>query len=143
MSHSRNVVVVPGLPGTEEVYEPILPYLRDYNVKIVRYPQTLDQRFATVARGNPQLEAALPMSADIAALAGIGLDAVAAIESGRAPSTDWRGRAQELLDRQFAAEKASESIVQVVTMQQPPADLLISITPGIRKLVDAVATLGP
>ena len=55
---------------------------------------------------------------------------MAAIESGRAPGTDWRGRAQELLDHQAAAEKASESIIQVFTMQQPPADLLISITSG-------------
>jgi pimeloyl-ACP methyl ester carboxylesterase len=49
MANLRNVVVVPGLPGTEEAYEPILPYLRDYNVKIVRYPLTLDQRFSAVA----------------------------------------------------------------------------------------------
>ena len=98
-------------------------------------------RFATVAKGRPQLEAALPISADIAALAGIGLDAVAAVESGRAPTTDWRSRAKELLDRQAAAEKASESIIQVVTMQQPPADLLISITPGVRKLVEAAVSL--
>jgi hexosaminidase len=97
----------------------------------------------TVARGKPQLEAALPISADIAALAGIALDAIAAIESGRTPDADWRGRARELLDRQAAAEKASESIVQVVTMQQPPADLLISITPGVRKLVDAAVSLRP
>src|SRR4029453_4462809 len=55
---------------------------------------------------------------------------------------DWRGRAKELLDAQAAAEKASQSIVQVVTMQQPPADLLISITPGIRKLVEAAVKLG-
>jgi hexosaminidase len=100
-------------------------------------------RFAAVARGKPQLEAALPISADIAALAGIALDAIAAIESGRTPDADWRGRARELLDRQAAAEKASESIVQVVTMQQPPADLLISITPGVRKLVDAAVSLRP
>jgi hexosaminidase len=100
-------------------------------------------RFAAVAKGEPPLEAALPISADIAALAGIGLDAVAAIESGRAPGTDWRGRAKELLDRQAAAEKASESIVQVITMEQPPADLLISITPGVRKLVEAAVSLRP
>ena len=43
-------------------------------------------RFATVARGNPQLEAALPLSADIAALTEFGLDALAAIESERAPA---------------------------------------------------------
>jgi hexosaminidase len=97
-------------------------------------------RFAAVANGRPQLEAALPISADIEALAGIGLDAVAAIESGDLPSADWRARAKEFLDRQTAAEKASESIVEVATMQQPPADLLISITPGVRTLVDAVST---
>jgi hexosaminidase len=101
-------------------------------------------RFAAVARGNLHLEAALAISADIAALAGIALDAMTAIESGRAPGSgsDWRGRANELLDRQAAAEKASESIVQVFSMQQPPADLLISITPGVRKLVEAVAERG-
>jgi hexosaminidase len=96
-------------------------------------------RFASTARGNPRLEAALPISADVAALSAIGLDAVVAIESDRAPTADWRRRAKELFDRQAAAEKASASIIEVVTMQQPPADLLISITPGIRKLVDAAA----
>jgi hexosaminidase len=105
--------------------------------------RTNHDRFAAVARGNPQLEAALPISADIAALAGIALDAVEAVESGRAPGTEWRGRAQELLDRQAAATKASASIIQVLTMQQPPADLLISITPGIRTLVEAAVSLGP
>jgi hexosaminidase len=99
-------------------------------------------RFAAVARGNPPLEAALPISADIAALARIGLDAVAAIEGGQAPGADWCGRAKALLDRQAAAEKASESIIQVLTMQQPPADLLISITPGVRKLMEAAVSPG-
>lgn len=99
-------------------------------------------RFAAVAKGNPQLEAALPVSTDIAALAGVGLDAMAALESGGAPDAAWRGRAKELLDRQATAEKASESMVQVVTMQQPPSDLLISITPGVRKLVEAALQLG-
>jgi hypothetical protein len=47
-----------------------------------------------------------------------------------------------VLERQAAAELAPESIVQVFTMQQPPADLLISITPGIRKLVEAAAGRG-
>src|SRR5262245_20621383 len=98
--------------------------------------------FAVVAKGRPQLQAALSISADIAALAAIGLDAVAAVESRRAPSTDWRGRAKNPLDRQAAAEKASENIVQVITMEQPPADLLISVTPGVRKLVKAALRLG-
>ena len=98
--------------------------------------------FTKVAKRRPQLEAALPISADIGALAGIGLDAIAAVESKHPPSTDWRDHARELLDRQAAAEKASESIVQILTMEQPAADLLISITPGVRKLVEAAMSLG-
>jgi hypothetical protein len=50
---------------------------------------------------------------------------------------------QELLDRQAAAEKASETIVQVATMSQPAADLLISLTPGVRPLVDAAVAVRP
>ena len=53
---------------------------------------------AVEARLENLLETALPISADIAALAGIGLDAVAAIESGHVPGSDWRRRAKELLD---------------------------------------------
>ena len=98
--------------------------------------------FTKVAKRRPQLEAALPISADIGALAGIGLDAIAAVESKHPPSTDWRDHARGLLDRQAAAEKASESIVQILTMEQPAADLLISITPGVRKLVEAAMSLG-
>src|SRR5262245_54547940 len=98
-------------------------------------------RFLTAAAGRPLLQAALPISADIEALAGIGLDAITAIERGRVPSAEWRDRAHALLDRQAAAEQASASIVQVATMEQPPADLLISITPGVRKLVEAAVRL--
>lgn len=100
------------------------------------------ERFTTIARGKPRLEAALPISADIAALAGIALDAVAAIESGRAPDSEWRRRAKEVLDRQAKFQKASENIIEVLTMQQPPADLLISIAPGVRKLVEAAVSQG-
>lgn len=100
-------------------------------------------QFAAVAKGNPGLEAALPISADIAALAAIGLEAVAAIENGHAPSADWRAHAKDLLDRQDAADKASANIIEVIIMQQPPADLLVSITPGVRKLVEGAVSLGP
>jgi hypothetical protein len=57
--------------------------------------------------------------------------------------SDSRRHAEELLDRQASADKASESIVTVFTVQQPPADLLISITPGVRKLVEAAKRVGP
>jgi hexosaminidase len=102
-----------------------------------------NDRFAAVAKGNPQIEAALPISADIAALSVIGLYAIVAIESRRPLGSDSRRHAEELLDRQATADKASESIVTVFTMQQPPADLLISITPGVRSLVEAAASLRP
>jgi hypothetical protein len=45
--------------------------------------------------------------------------------------------------RQRARIDASDSIVEVVTVQQPPADLLITITPGIRTLVETAASLRP
>src|SRR5262245_43591208 len=53
------------------------------------------------------------------------------MEGGRAPGTEWCERAQELLERQAAAEKASKSIVRIATSKQSPADLLISITPAV------------
>jgi hexosaminidase len=47
-------------------------------------------RFAAIANGNPQLEAALPISADIATLAAIGQDAVAIFSSAsRRASAHW------------------------------------------------------
>ncbi len=95
------------------------------------------ERFAAVAKGRPKLEAALPVSADVAALAALGLDAIAAIASGSVPAADWCARARELLVRQDAAERASAGIVEVLTVAQPPADLLIRIASGIRELVAA------
>jgi hexosaminidase len=93
-------------------------------------------RFAAAAAGNPQLEAALPISADIDAPARDRNPWRRSKAAGRS-KTDWRGRAKELLDRHTAAEKAQESIIKGSTMQQPPADLLISIPSGVRKLVEA------
>jgi hypothetical protein len=47
-----------------------------------------------------------------------------------------------LLDRQGAMDKASENIIQVITTDQPPADLLVSITPGVRRLVETATHFG-
>ena len=102
----------------------------------------LHDRFSRVAKGRPMLEAALPISADIAELAYIGLNAVDTIQGGRGLDIEWPRRARKVLDRQAAAEKASENIIQVLIMPQPAADLLISITPGVRKLVEAAASAG-
>lgn len=97
-------------------------------------------RFAAAATGHPALAAAIPVSADIAALARAGLDAIEAAERGTPLSAERRQEIAALLDRQQQWEEASRSIVAVVTAkEQPPADLLIAITPGVRILVDAVS----
>jgi N-acetyl-beta-hexosaminidase len=59
-----------------------------------------------------------------------------------------KGRKPTPQDLNELADAASpDSLVvrrfQVVTMEQPPADLLISITPGVRTLVEAAVSLGP
>ena len=101
------------------------------------------ERFRVAARDRPLLEVALPISADVSALSTIGLEAITAIERGKAPGTNWRTRAKDVLDRQAAAERASSGMLEVATMEQPPADLLISITPGVRMLAEAAARLRP
>jgi hexosaminidase len=96
--------------------------------------------FSKVAAGKPKLEAAMPISADVAALAELGLAAMAAIEAGRPLAAEVAVKGKALLDRQDAAEKASASQEAVfMASEQPPADLLIAVTPGIRTLMEAAS----
>ncbi len=95
-------------------------------------------RFLKVAEGRPMLQAAAPVSADIAALAELGLEAVGFIEAGRRPNAEWRARAAVMLEKQAAAERASSTFMQTVASpNQPPADLLIAIARPIGVLVAA------
>ncbi|WP_162257176.1 beta-N-acetylhexosaminidase [Phenylobacterium sp. Root700] len=95
-------------------------------------------RFLKVAEGRPMLQAAAPVSADIAALAELGLEAVGFIEAGRRPKAEWRARAAVMLEKQAAAERASSTFMQTVASpNQPPADLLIAIARPIGVLVAA------
>lgn len=96
-----------------------------------------DALFAAAAQGHPALEAALPVSADIASLAQAGLDAVAAIEAGRPMAADEAARAHAALTKAEAAEAASARPIFAFMRRQPPADLIIAITGGVRTLVDA------
>ena len=99
-------------------------------------------RFQAAARGVSALEAALPVSQDLAALAETGLEAMGYIEAGRAPDQAWVAAAAGLIGRQKDAAAASASIpVAIGGAQQPPALLLIAITPAIEQLV-AVAEKG-
>jgi len=94
-----------------------------------------DARFQAIARGRPALEAALPISADIAEMAQAGLDAMDAIEAGK-PLAD-RASAEAVLARAEAFDAASARPIFSFLGKQPPADLIIKITPGIRALVAA------
>lgn len=95
-------------------------------------------RFIAASRGQPVLEKALPVSADVAALAQAGLDAIALIESGARPSPRWKQDAEALLKRQHEAEAASSSIPKSLSgIVQPPANLLVGIRPAIERLLRA------
>lgn len=98
-------------------------------------------RFAEVARGRPRLEAALPVSADVAALAEAGLAAITAIEARQKLHPDAERRAELVLERQAAAANvAGAGILGLVARTEPPPEyLLIALAPGIGELVEAAS----
>jgi hexosaminidase len=100
------------------------------------------ERFAAAARQEPRLEAALPVSRDVAALAEVGLVALGAIQDGVAPQTSWLAAARALVDRHERAAAASADIVAAMTLPQPPADLLVAVAAAVRALVGAAARVG-
>lgn len=100
-------------------------------------------RFEIAARGVGPLEAALPISQDLASLSRTGLEAVDLIAGRKRASKAWSAQAAGLIGRQHAAVAASASIpIATGGAKQPPALLLIAITPSIEKLV-AAAQGGP
>ena len=98
-----------------------------------------DARFARAAKDKALLEAALPTSAQIAALAQAGADALSAIEARRPLPPARVAEANSLLDTLARQEAASWRPFDPFFNAQPPADLIVKIGPGIRTLVDAAA----
>jgi hexosaminidase len=94
-----------------------------------------DARFQVVAKGRPALEAALPVSADVAALARAGLLAMDAVAAGKPMAQADRVHAEAVLARAEAFEAASARPLFSFLGKQPPADLIIKITPGVRALL--------
>ncbi|WP_158278084.1 beta-N-acetylhexosaminidase [Caulobacter endophyticus] len=94
-------------------------------------------RFQAVAKGRPALEAALPISTDIAALATAGLQAMDAAETGKPLSQEDLAAAEAVLTRVTAFEAASARPLFSFLGKQPPADLIIKISPGVRALLTA------
>lgn len=96
-----------------------------------------DARFQAIAKGRPALEAALPVSADVAALARAGLAALDAVATGKPMAEVERTQAETVLVRAEAFEAASARPLFSFLGKQPPADLIIKITPGVRALIAA------
>lgn len=97
-----------------------------------------DTRLRAIAAGKPALEAALPASAATAALADIGMQAVAQVRSGGAPDATWLAASRETVAGLRKQEQASASLfATMVSPAQPPADLIIAILPGIESLLSA------
>jgi hexosaminidase len=96
--------------------------------------------FAAAAERSPALREALPVSADLAALAEAGLASVDAIVAGR--SVVPTAERTALLQGQDAWREASATPFSAFTHRQPPADLLIAVAPAIRRLVDSVERTG-
>lgn len=95
-------------------------------------------RFAAAAKGVAALEAALPVSADVAKFASLGLDAVTLVSKKQKPTTAWRKQADAALKRQAQWVANSSSIpVSIGGAEQPPAQLLIIIAPVIGRLIAA------
>lgn len=95
-------------------------------------------RYVLAARGHSGLEEAVPVSADLAALAEGGLQALDILENVREPAAGWDTTIQGVLQRQAEAEAASASSQMIWNgAPQPPAKLLIIASPPIRRLIEA------
>ena len=92
--------------------------------------------FAAVANGRPDLEAALPANADMAAIAAAGIEALDAIEARRPFGAEARSRAGPLLARAMADRAASSRPIFAFLVKPPPADLIVAIAPAVRDLVE-------
>lgn len=99
-----------------------------------------DPAFAAVAQGKPDLEAALPISAEVAAVARVGLAALDALQARRTLTPDQAAHAAAILEKAEKEAAASARPMFVFITPQPPGDLIISITPAVRALYSAATT---
>lgn len=94
-------------------------------------------RLVAVAHDHPAVREPLPISADIAEMAAVGTAALDALEAGKPLAPDVAARAKTVLDRADAFEAASARPIFSFFGKRPPADLIIMVTPGVRRLVEA------
>jgi hexosaminidase len=77
-----------------------------------------------------------PVSENVMALAAAGLQALEHLESGRKPSESWSRDQAALLQRVDPTQAETQTRIQ-----PPPAELLIMIIPGVRKLIAAASQI--
>ncbi|MBS0334542.1 MAG: family 20 glycosylhydrolase [Proteobacteria bacterium] len=101
-----------------------------------------DPAFAAIAAGKPDLEAALPISAEVAAVARVGLAALDALQARRPLSPEMAAHDDAILAKAEKEAQASARPLFVFVTPQPPADLIVAIAPAVRVLY-AAATAAP
>lgn len=99
--------------------------------------------FIKVAAGRPLLAAAIPTAKDIAALGALGLAALDALELGKTLAADKAAEGRALIKKLTDFDMASRSLMAASTMRQPPAHLIVLVTPDVAKLFDAANALAP
>jgi hexosaminidase len=100
-----------------------------------------DPAFAAIAQGKPDLEAGLPASAEVAAVARVGLAALDALEAKKPISPEQATHDAAILEKAQKEAAASARPLFVFVTPQPPGDMYVSITPAVRTLYEA-ATAG-
>ena len=96
-----------------------------------------DARFAAAAKGNVMLQPALPVSAELKALAEAGLKALDASDDRASFSTQDAAASQLLLNKALATEASTDKPLLSFLVPRPPADVVIPIGAGIQTLFDA------
>lgn len=97
-------------------------------------------RFVAAAQGVDSLEQAVPLSEEVARLAVVGLEAIDLKTRGARPTAAWTENARALLAKQAQAAEASSSSAKILMgVPQPPALLLVGLTPVIDRLVSSVS----
>jgi hexosaminidase len=85
----------------------------------------------------PNLQALKEVSADLRTLSRIGMEAMGFISSRQTPGKDWIEAAHQVIARQQTfAEASSGYHNSAIKPQQPAAEVLIAVLPGIVELVD-------
>ncbi|MBL8553978.1 MAG: beta-N-acetylhexosaminidase [Phenylobacterium sp.] len=99
-----------------------------------------DARLQAQAAANPSIREVLPVSAEIAGLATAGLAALDALEAGKPLAADAAERGRSAIARAEASEAASARPIFAFFGKRPPGDLIITVTPGLRALIEAAAS---